>query len=190
MTKKELRKLFLEKRKSLLSDTFQKLNEALIKNASEALDYQNKFIHIFLTIQKHREPDTFELKRKIESKNKGITWVLSKSNFKDLSLQHFIWNVESKIEKNQFDIPEPIGGIEVPEEKLDIVFVPLLLADKKGFRIGYGKGFYDRFLSKCKKDCIKIGLSVFEPIETIQDLNEFDIALDYIVSPEQILKIA
>ncbi len=190
MTKKEIRKLFLEKRKSLHSDTFQKLNESLIRNATDALDYQDKVIHLFLTIEKQREPKTFELKRKIESKNNGITWVLSKSNFKDLSLEHFIWNTETTVVKNHMGIPEPIDGKSISEQKLDVVFVPLLVADKKGFRVGYGKGFYDRFLSKCRKDCIKIGLSIFEPISAIEDLNEFDIALDYVVSPEQILKIA
>jgi 5-formyltetrahydrofolate cyclo-ligase len=55
-----------------------------------------------------------------------------------------------------------------------VVFVPLLAFDKKGNRVGYGKGFYDAFLSKCKPETIKIGLSFFEAEETIDDVFEND----------------
>lgn len=189
MTKKEIRKLFLEKRKGLSEDSFERLNTALLQNAVTAFDFNQKHIHLFLSIEKNREPNTWLLKEMIAETSENVTWVLSQSNFTDLSLKHFVWDENSKIEENQYGIPEPLGGKSIAEEILDIVFVPLLLADKKGFRVGYGKGFYDRFLSKCRTDCIKIGLSLFEPTEGISDLNEFDIPLDFIVSPEQVLKI-
>ena len=66
---------------------------------------------------------------------------------------------------------------------LDVVFVPLLIFDLQGQRVGYGKGYYDRFLGQCKKEVIKIGLSFFEPVATIEDLNPYDIPLDYGVTP-------
>ena len=67
-----------------------------------------------------------------------------------------------------------------------MVFVPLLAFDKKGHRVGYGKGFYDKFLSECKPDAIKIGLSFFEPEELITDVFESDVKLDYCVTPNSI----
>ena len=92
----------------------------------------------------------------------------------------------TKIKKNEYNIPEPVDGIEVPSTKIDVVFVPLLAFDKKGHRVGYGKGFYDKFLSECKPDAIKIGLSFFEPEELITDVFESDVKLDYCVTPNSI----
>ena len=98
-------------------------------------------------------------------------------------MTHFLLTDNTKIKKNEYNIPEPVDGIEVPSKKIDVVFVPLLAYDKKGNRVGYGKGFYDKFLSECKPDVIKIGLSFFEPEELIADIFEGDIKLDYCVSP-------
>jgi 5-formyltetrahydrofolate cyclo-ligase len=76
-----------------------------------------------------------------------------------------------------------VDGLEVPVSKIDVVFVPLLAFDKNGNRVGYGKGFYDNFLAKCREDVIKIGLSFFEPEEIIDDVFKTDIRLDYCVTP-------
>ncbi len=87
---------------------------------------------------------------------------------------------------NSYGIPEPKDGHEISPELIDLVIVPLLCFDQLGNRVGYGKGYYDRFLKKCRKDCIKIGFSYFSPIERIEDINEFDIPLDYGISPDAI----
>lgn len=71
----------------------------------------------------------------------------------------------------------------MPTSKIDVVFVPLLAYDNKGNRVGYGKGFYDHFLSECREDVVKIGLSFFEPEEAIEDVSATDIRLDYCVTP-------
>ena len=87
---------------------------------------------------------------------------------------------------NAYGIPEPKAGSEISNELIDLVIVPLLCFDKLGNRVGYGKGYYDRFLKNCRKDCIKIGFSYFAPIASIDDTNEFDIPLDYGISPDAI----
>ena len=89
---------------------------------------------------------------------------------------------------NKWGIPEPVNGIEIPATQLDVVFIPLLAFDEKGNRIGYGKGFYDRFLNECKEDVIKVGLSFFEATTTIEDTNANDIPLDFCVTPEKIYR--
>jgi 5-formyltetrahydrofolate cyclo-ligase len=108
---------------------------------------------------------------------------VAKTNFETLELTNYLLTDNTKFQKNDFNIYEPVDGIEVPNSKIDVVFVPLLAYDKKGNRVGYGKGFYDKFLSKCKEDVVKIGLSFFEPEEAIEDINETDIHLDYCVTP-------
>jgi 5-formyltetrahydrofolate cyclo-ligase len=103
-------------------------------------------------------------------------------------MTHFLLTDNTKIKKNQYNIPEPIDGLEVQTNKIDIVFVPLLAFDKTGHRVGYGKGFYDKFLSECKPETIKIGLSFFEPEEKIDDIIEDDMNLDYCVTPNSVYK--
>ena len=71
-------------------------------------------------------------------------------------------------------------------KKLDVIFVPLLAYDEKGNRIGYGKGFYDRFLANCKPDTLFVGLSFFPPEKNIS-VEETDVPLHYCITPEKIL---
>jgi 5-formyltetrahydrofolate cyclo-ligase len=65
------------------------------------------------------------------------------------------------------------------------VIVPLLAVDKNGHRVGYGKGYYDKLLSQCKSTCLKVGISLFELIEKIEDANEMDVALNYCVTADE-----
>ncbi len=87
---------------------------------------------------------------------------------------------------NDYGIEEPSGGNKVMENEIDLILVPLLAFDKYGFRVGYGKGYYDKFLFQCRKDSIKIGLSYFDPVDEIEDINSFDIPLNYCVTPRKL----
>ena len=140
-------------------------------------------VHIFLTLKKFKEIDTQPIIEYFRSKNKNI--VVSKSDFTNNTLTHFYLEKETAIALNKYGIPEPVNAKQVSEKEMDLVFVPLLISDKNNFRVGYGKGFYDRFLSNCQKDCKKIGLNFFKPISYISDVNKFDIALDDVIHPKQ-----
>ncbi|MFT7351177.1 MAG: 5-formyltetrahydrofolate cyclo-ligase [Flavobacterium sp.] len=87
-------------------------------------------------------------------------------------------------------MPEPINNenelIEINSTKIDVVFVPLLAFDLQGNRVGYGKGFYDKFLANCKPTTIKIGISFFEAEEKISDVFAKDVKLDYCITPEKV----
>ncbi|WP_337251765.1 5-formyltetrahydrofolate cyclo-ligase [Maribacter halichondriae] len=83
-------------------------------------------------------------------------------------------------------VPEPVDGIEIDPMKIDVVFVPLLAFDEKGNRVGYGKGFYDDFLSKCRPNVVKVGLSLFEAEKNITGIADHDILLNYCVTPQRI----
>src|SRR5690606_35011730 len=106
--------------------------------------------------------------------------------FANHRMTHFLLTEETKIKKNNYNIPEPISGEEIPSDKIDVVFIPLLAYDIHGNRVGYGKGFYDRFLSECRKDTLKIGLSFFEPENKREDVYEQDIPLDFCITPDTI----
>jgi 5-formyltetrahydrofolate cyclo-ligase len=88
--------------------------------------------------------------------------------------------------KNKYNILEPIGNHIIPPELIDLVFVPLLAFDLRGFRVGYGKGYYDRYLTRCRKDVITVGFSFFEPVSVIEDIDQFDVPLKYCITPSRL----
>ena len=106
----------------------------------------------------------------------------------DIEMTHFLLTDNTLIKQNTWGVPEPQNGLPVPNSEIDVVFIPLLAYDKKGHRVGYGKGFYDRFLSKCRPETIKVGLSFFEPEALIENLDPTDIPLDFCVTPHQVYR--
>ncbi|MCS7202170.1 MAG: 5-formyltetrahydrofolate cyclo-ligase [Dictyoglomus sp.] len=85
-----------------------------------------------------------------------------------------------------YGILQPKISINFDLEKIDVIIVPGVAFDKEGFRLGYGKGFYDRFLAKLKKP-IKIGLIYDELIIDSLPRNEEDIPVDIIISEKRII---
>ena len=156
-----------------------------IANQLLTLDIWDKsFYHVFLTIEEQKEINTDYILNILAGKDKNI--IISKSHFEDYSMSHFLLTDSTTIKKNNYNIPEPVDGIEIQSSQLEVVFIPLLAFDSKGNRIGYGKGFYDRFLEHCKPETVKIGLSLFEAEVEISDFSENDIKLDYCVIPDKI----
>jgi 5-formyltetrahydrofolate cyclo-ligase len=92
----------------------------------------------------------------------------------------------STFERNKYGILEPVNAITMFPEELDWVLMPLLCFDVVGHRVGYGKGYYDRFLKLCKADVIKIGFSYFDAIPVIEDSNLMDVKLDYCITPNRL----
>ncbi|SEP89295.1 5-formyltetrahydrofolate cyclo-ligase [Flavobacterium urocaniciphilum] len=180
MTKKELRQKYKALRKQL---TDYEVEEYSLEIANQLihLDIWNRnFYHLFLPIESQHEVDTEFILQVLAGKDKDV--VVSKSDFETREMTHFLLTDNTKIKKNEYDIPEPVDGLEVPVSKIDVVFVPLLAYDVNGNRVGYGKGFYDKFLSECQPNVLKIGLSFFEAEELISDVLPTDIQLDICVS--------
>lgn len=183
MSKVALRKKYKTMRNQLTAQQLDDLSIAIANNLLQLPIWEEQYYHLFLTIIEQKEIDTEFILNILAGKDKDI--ILSKSNFEEHSLTHFLLTDNTKIQKNAYHIPEPVDGIEVPSTKIDVVFVPLLAYDTKGNRIGYGKGFYDRFLAECRPDVIKIGLSFFPPETVDFRPNSTDIKLDFCVTPEE-----
>lgn len=186
MTKTELRKTYKAKRKDLSENQIEDLSLAISNQLLKLPIWNFSFYHIFLSIVEHKEVNTDYILNILSGKDKNI--LISKSNFKTGGMTHFLLTDNTVIKKNAYNIPEPINGIEISNDKIEVVFIPLLAFDKKGNRVGYGKGFYDKFLSNCKPETIKIGLSFFEAENKITDTFEGDIALDYCVTANNVYK--
>jgi 5-formyltetrahydrofolate cyclo-ligase len=112
--------------------------------------------------------------------------LLPRVNFQTNEIENLKFTKITKLVKNAWEIREPTENQLIETEKIDVVLVPLLCFDRQGFRVGYGKGFYDRFLKNCRADCLKIGLSYFAPVEEIIDTRTFDVNLDFCVTPKKI----
>lgn len=193
MDKKALRSKYKVLRQSLTQEEIEDkslaiANQLLRMDAvpSGRLVWDKLYYHLFLTIEEQKEINAEYILQILAGKDKEI--VISKCDFATLGMTHFLLTDNTKIKKNSYNVPEPVDGLEVPDAKIDVVFVPLLAYDKQGNRVGYGKGFYDNFLSKCKPETIKIGLSFYPPVDKIKDVSENDVKLDFCVTPEEIIK--
>jgi len=183
MTKNELRKRYKKLRKGLSENQIDDFSLAIANQLLKLPVWEASFYHVFLAIETQKEINTDYILNILSGKDKNI--LISKSDFKTGDMQHFLLTDNTVIKKNSYHIPEPVDGIEILDEKVEVVFIPLLAFDEKGNRVGYGKGFYDRFLAKCKPETIKIGLSFFEAEAKITDVFEGDVRLDYCVTPER-----
>ena len=102
----------------------------------------------------------------------------------------YLTDKKSIFVRSDWGILEPTNdpAVQLNPRDIDLIFIPLLAIDTQGHRVGYGKGFYDRFLANTKPELIKIGLGLEEPIEPIEDLNSFDIALDFAITPKSVYR--
>ena len=184
MIKKELRQKYKELRQQLSENEIEEWSLQIANQLIRLDIWQHSFYHLFLPIESQKEVNTEYILQVLAGKDKNI--VLSKSDFSTREMTHFLLTDNTTIKKNAYDIPEPIDGLEVPVSKIDVVFVPLLAFDEKGNRVGYGKGFYDKFLAECKPEILKIGLSFFESEKVISDVLNTDIQLDLCITPTKV----
>ena len=182
MQKEILRKLYKKKRKELSPLEIEKLQESVYKQVFDYDFFGIKNVHIFLPIEKQKEINTYPIIKFL--KEKGMQPIISKSNFSTNTLEHFVLKENTELFTNIYGIPEPENALAINSEEIDLVFVPLLISDKRNYRVGYGKGFYDRFLGNCSPSVKTIGLNFFEPISKITDKNKFDIPLDIVIYPK------
>ena len=184
MNKNTLRQTYIQARQGLSEEEIDDKSLAIANQALRLPIWDKSNYHLFLSIVAKKEINTDYLLQVLAGKDKNI--VLSKSDFKTGDMQHFLLTDNTVLRVNSYGIPEPEGGIQIQENQLDVVFVPLLAFDQHGNRVGYGKGFYDRFLEKCKPEVIKVGLSFFEAVPSITEVSDLDIGLDYCITPEHI----
>jgi 5-formyltetrahydrofolate cyclo-ligase len=186
MTKSALRTIYKDKR-SALSDTDRLKLDDLVLIQFQRLQLSNvQTLLSYWPIATHHEVNTLPMSDFMEFRSPGLTIAYPRTNYEAVTMEAVAVDDDTEYETNQYGITEPIGeNILLPEE-LDMVFVPMLVYDERGYRVGYGKGFYDRYLKLCKNDVIKIGFSYFAPEPLISDVNDFDIPLNFAITPERI----
>ena len=185
MFKGELRKVYKLKRSSLTNTEILSLE---IANKTLEIDIWNlQNYHVFFPIEKHKEVDSKLIIQIAQGKDKNV--ILPKLNLESKTIDSFLLTDSTPMKTNHLGISEPLNGIQINNNQIDLVFVPLLAFDNFGHRVGYGGGYYDKFLSKCPR-AIKVGLSYFDPINKIEDINSKDIKLDYCITPNKVYKFS
>ena len=179
-----LRSHYKKKRFSLTKQEVDDLSQRVYKQLDKLNIWKLKHYHIFISISNYNELDTSFIINKLKSEQKIIIVPKISNN----ELVHIAINDETEFGLNEYGIKEPNDGNHFIIENLDIIFIPLLAFDIEGHRVGYGKGYYDRFLKLTNNSTLKIGLSFFDPINKIQDIDDNDVKLDYCVTPKQVHK--
>lgn len=185
-TKQALRKIYIANRKTidrreqhrLLAAMYDFIAEVPVSPARLGMSYR-------AIAQNHEVPaEIFE--EYLEENWKTAQFCYPKVEFGThqmdayLDDEHLVW------EDAAFQLTQPATGTIADPATIDVVLVPLLAFDEKGYRLGYGKGFYDRFLTRCRPDTVKIGLSWFPPENRLPEIDAFDIPLNYCVTPQQL----
>lgn len=188
MTKQELRKIYLEKRKALSEGEYAQLNFQLYQNFFSSIDLSfTRVLHTFIPIVSKHEPDTWLIIDRIRREYPNIRISIPRVNNNTGELENYFFEGLHQLTTNDWGIQEPKQGIPTESEKIDMVLVPLLVCDGSGNRVGYGKGYYDRFLKGCRSDVKKIGISLFEPVDRIEDIQSTDIPVNALVTPAEII---
>jgi 5-formyltetrahydrofolate cyclo-ligase len=188
MKKEDIRKIYKEKRATISPQLKVKLDDLLLIQFQRlAIDIPS-LIMTYSPIKNLNEFDPQTITDYCYFKNPGqqLFYPVMVEGKKHPQIISVIVDDETIFKTNKFGIEEPVEGIDMFPTEIDMVIVPLLCFDKKGNRVGYGKGYYDRFLKQCRKDCIKIGFSYFDPIERVDDINKYDVKLDYAITTDSI----
>ena len=188
-TKAELRTLYKTKRSQLDPEEWRHLSDRVVKNALFYLAGrpQIQHIHLFLPIKRLYEIDTFPLIEYLAQQGRTIYTSISDHDKQEMLTIEVA--ASQDFSEDKYGIPVPTEWRKGDESLVQLIFMPLLAYDLKGNRLGYGKGFYDRFLSKFPKKVVKAGLSLFSPEEEIPT-EPHDIPLDICINPEGVRRFS
>jgi len=186
--KMTVRKHYLNLRINLSPGEYEQLSVALCTRFFSSIDLSTvKTIHCYLPIVHRKEPNTWHIIDRLNKDFPNIQISLPRME-NEQTIVNFYYSGKNQISENKWGIPEPQFGDVTPVSEIDLVIVPLLVFDKKGNRVGYGKGFYDRFLKNCRPDCKKIGFSFFDPLDEISDADTHDVRLDQVITPSRVFR--
>jgi 5-formyltetrahydrofolate cyclo-ligase len=185
--KSDLRSNYLKLRSEITSQQIDNFSIEIVNRCLELNLWNKSVYHLFMASEQNKEIDTALLLSVLQGKDKQI--VIPKI-VDDYELEHYLLADQTPLKRSHWGIPEPQSGIKINSNQIDVVFVPLLIFDLQGHRIGYGKGYYDRFLAKCRKETIKVGLSYFDPIERIEDIQPHDIPMNFGITKDRIYKFS
>jgi 5-formyltetrahydrofolate cyclo-ligase len=186
MIKSTVRKEFLERRMNMIEEDLQQQTALIAFNFKKIILPPVRYLLSYNALATRREFDVAVCEDILKEQNPVMRIAWPKIHVDMLDMEAGLVEKDGLFIKNKFNILEPIAGDIVPPDQLDIIFVPLIAFDVRGYRVGYGKGYYDRYLAQCRPDARKIGFSFFDAVEYIEDIDEFDVPLNFCITPRSI----
>ncbi len=184
MTKAACRAEFLQRRRMLVDRERSRLDDLiLIRFQQWYWPEPLQTVLSYWPLSERAEPNTFLLTDFMEFRIPELRLCFPVINTAATNLQAKLVDADTDYRKNQYGIAEPLSEILVDPVELDLVLVPLLAFDREGYRLGYGKGYYDRYLGQVRSDCYALGISYFDPIDEIPERGEYDLPLNGCITP-------
>jgi 5-formyltetrahydrofolate cyclo-ligase len=182
--KQELRAHFSELRSRLSPATIKSFSQSICLKTETLPIWNYRVFHCFLSRDRGDEVDTSCILQALNNHNKEIC--VPRIEGRGV-MSARVWQEETPLIQNKYGIPEPSEqAAQINEDRIEVVFVPLLAFDKKGSRLGYGGGFYDRLWEACSPDSIWVGLSLLEASSRPLPSEIHDLKLDYALTPNRI----
>lgn len=186
MTKQALRQLYKQKRLELDEHSLLKWNDLLLIQFQQLVLPSLNVLLSYWPIAHQKEPKVDLMTRYLDFLLPELITCYPSIQPGTTQMEAFKVDENTDFITNQWGIAEPINGTKIDPKQIELVFVPLLAFDQKGYRVGYGKGYYDRFFAQCSPNLLKIGFSHFEPVPEISDTDQFDVPLNYCITPQHI----
>jgi 5-formyltetrahydrofolate cyclo-ligase len=186
MVKKEIRQLYSQKRVDVPAAELAELDGRIIENFRSVNLEGIQVLLSYYPIVARAEFNVALCEQLLQLNNPNLQIAWPRLQDDNITMEAIAVTKDTVLIKNRFSIFEPSGNNFLQPQLIDAVFVPLLAFDAKGYRVGYGKGYYDRFLARCAPDVVKIGFSYFEALPAIDDINEFDVPLKYCITPMRV----
>ncbi len=186
MVKSDIRKAYIQKRLELTDVQVHEMNDLILDNFSKLYLQGVNVLLSYYPIPERREFNVALCEQLMLLDNPQICIAWPRMESDGMNMEAIAVDKQTILVKNRYNIFEPSGDKVLNPQLVDAVFVPLLAFDTKGYRVGYGKGFYDRYLSRCAQDVVKIGFSYFDALDAIDDINEFDVPLNHCITPTRV----
>ena len=186
MTKRELRVIYREKRRALQPAVKDKLEDLMLIRFQEAGWQVPVTVMTYIPFTRENEYNPELVIRYCQFQQPGLRLCCPRLLGSENRMDAVSWEEETIFAKNSFGIPEPVQAERVDGWEIGMVLVPLLAFDQQGNRVGFGKGYYDRFLAEQCPQATRIGFSFFDPVDAVSDIESFDIPLDFCVTPEKL----
>lgn len=185
MVKKDIRKIYSNSRMNLTHEEIAEMSELIVNNFRKLALQGAQVLLSYCPIPERKEFDVTVCEKLLvlENENLRVAWPKISD---DGSMQAVPVEKDASFKPNTYNIPEPVSDLIIQPQLIDVVFVPLLAFDTRGYRVGYGKGYYDRYLPQCAQDVVKVGFSFFEALDSISDVNEYDVPLNYCITPTSV----
>ncbi len=185
--KKEFRKKVINLRKEKDKD-FIKHNSDIITDKLLNLDCIKNAKNIMLYLDFNNEVSTDSLIKKLLNLGKIVSSPITLKEERKL-IPSQITDLKNGIQYGAYNIrePKPECSPAINIKDLDVIIVPAVAYDKNCYRLGYGGGFYDRFLENLRKDAVTIGIAFDLQIFDEVPKEAHDAQLDYIVRESRIL---